>query len=120
MAPTGTNTHNFNIIDGKIDVNNDAVINGSDDGTLWFDANSNNLYDTSLSIIDGSIDTNASGTITIADDATLNTGGGFPGSTGNNAFLYYNLRIAEDVTGTTGASQHSTSAGCGSARRCCH
>jgi Secretion system C-terminal sorting domain len=50
------------VIGGFVDVNSDAVINGSDDGIYY-----------GKTIIDGKVDMNNSGTITTTDDGAINT-----------------------------------------------
>jgi hypothetical protein len=73
----------YNVIDGRIDINNSASVDGSDDGTLAgfqiingrVDLSGNGSIGTEddgtfqgITVIDGNLDTNGSGTISNTDD----------------------------------------------------
>ena len=75
----------YNVIDGRIDINNSATVDGSDDGTLAGFQIINGRVDLSgngsvgaeddgvfqgITVIDGNLDSNASGTISTTDDLT--------------------------------------------------
>ena len=64
------------IIAGKVDVNGDGIVNGSDDGDITFDNGTplDTGDDTTYSVIDGQIDFNGVGGVTVDDDGTTPTG----------------------------------------------
>ncbi len=84
LDANGTRTV-FNVIDGRIDINNDAAVNGSDDGFIGLiqiingrvDLDGSTVIDAAdagtfqgIAVINGNLDVNGVGGITTDDDAT--------------------------------------------------